>query len=79
MFRSHDGVYGPSKPSSLPSTEGGFTPTASMAGSEEKLDTNLRIGQPSRCGSCQEPFSSGAVTLSIAVDDYAKGCYMWIV
>jgi hypothetical protein len=40
MYRSHAGVYGPSKPSSLPSTEGGFTPTASMTGSGEKLCTN---------------------------------------
>jgi hypothetical protein len=32
--------YGPGKPSSLPSIEGGFTPTASMAGSGEKLSTD---------------------------------------
>jgi hypothetical protein len=40
-------VYEPSKPSSLTSTEGGFTPTASMAGSEENPGTNPRIGQSS--------------------------------
>jgi hypothetical protein len=26
---------------------------------------------------CQEPFFSRAVALSIAVDDFMKGCYMW--
>jgi hypothetical protein len=29
------------------STDSVFTPTASMAGSGEKLGTNLQIGQPS--------------------------------
>jgi hypothetical protein len=55
------------------STEDGFTPTASMASSEEKLGTNPQIDQPSCCGLCREPFFSGAVTLSIAVDDLVKG------
>jgi hypothetical protein len=62
-------------PSILTSTEGGFTPTTSMAGSEEKLGMNLWIGQPSCYGLCQEPFFSGAVALSIVVDDFVKGCY----
>jgi hypothetical protein len=30
---------------------------------------DLRIGQPTCCGLCCEPFFSGAVTLSSAVDD----------
>jgi hypothetical protein len=77
IYRSHTGVYGPSKPINLPSTEGDFTPTASMAGSREKLGTDPRIGQPSCCALCREPFFLGAVTLSIAVDDDAKGWYMW--
>jgi hypothetical protein len=47
-----------------------------MAGLGEKLDMNPRIGQPSGCGLCREPFFSEAVALSIAVDDYVKGCYM---
>jgi hypothetical protein len=70
--------YVPDKPSIPPSTDGGFTSTASIAGSGEKLSTDPRIGQPSYCGLCQEPFFSGAVALSIAVDDDAKDCYMWI-
>jgi hypothetical protein len=68
--------YGPGKPSSLPSTEGDFTPTASMAGSGEKLGTDPRIGRSSCCGLCQEPFFSGAMALLIAVGDCANGCYM---
>jgi hypothetical protein len=70
--------YRPGKPSSLPSTDGSFTPTASMAGSGDKLGTDPRIGQPSCCGLCWEPFLSEVVALSIIVDDGAKGCYMWI-
>jgi hypothetical protein len=70
-------VYGSSKPNSLMSTEGDFTPTASMAGSGEKLGLDLWISQPSCCELCQEPFFLGAVTLSIAVDDFMKGCYVW--
>jgi hypothetical protein len=67
--------YVPGKPSSLPSREGGFTPTASMADFGEKLGTDLWIGPPSCCGLCREPFFSGAVALSIAIDDIMKGCY----
>jgi hypothetical protein len=47
-----------------------------MAGMGEKLGTDPRIGQPACCGLCQEPFFSGAVALSIAVDDFAKGCHI---
>jgi hypothetical protein len=68
--------YGPGKLSIQPSTEGHFTPTASMAGSREKLGTDPLIGRPSCCGLCQEPFLSGAVALSIAVDDFMKGCHL---
>jgi hypothetical protein len=71
-------VYEPNKPSSLTSIEGGFTPTASMAGSGEKVGTESWIGQSSCCGLCQELFFSKAVALSIAVDDFTKGCYTWI-
>jgi hypothetical protein len=69
-------VYGPRKPSSLISTEGDFTLTASMAGLGEKLGTDSRISQPLCCGLCWELFFSGAVALSIAIDDVTKGCYM---
>jgi hypothetical protein len=70
-------VYGPSKPSKLTSTEGDFTPTTSMVGLGEKLGTDPRIGQPSCCGLGRESIISGAVALSIIVDGFTKGCYMW--
>jgi hypothetical protein len=69
--------YVPDKPSSLSSTEGGLTTTASMAGSEEKLGTDPWISQPSCCGLCREPFFLRVVALSIAIDDFVKGSYMW--
>jgi hypothetical protein len=70
-------VYGPSKPNSLLSIEGGFTPTASMAGSGEKLGTDMWISQSSCYGLCREPFFSGVVALFITVDDFTKGYYTW--
>jgi hypothetical protein len=69
--------YRPGKPSSLSSTEGDFTPTASMAGLGEKLGTDPWIGRLSCYGLCRKPFFSGAVAMVIAVDDCMKGCYMW--
>jgi hypothetical protein len=75
MYRSHDSVYGSSKPSSLSSTEGDFTSTASMVGSGEKLGMDPQIGQPLGCGLCQGPFFLRAMTLSIAIDDCVKGYY----
>jgi hypothetical protein len=45
----------------------------------EKLGTDPRIGQPSWYRLCQEPFFSGAVDLSITVDDFTKDCYTRIV
>jgi hypothetical protein len=74
MYWSHTGFYRTSKPSSLPLTEGGFITTVSMAALGEKLGTDSRIGQPVCCGLCREPIFSRAVTLSIAVDDFTKGC-----
>jgi hypothetical protein len=59
----------------MPSTEGGFTLTISMVVLREKLGMDSWIGQLMCCGLCQEAFFSGAVTLSIAVDDFVKGCY----
>jgi hypothetical protein len=47
-----------------------------MAGSREKLGMDPLIDQPSCCELCQEPFLSGAVTLSIVVDDFMKGCHV---
>jgi hypothetical protein len=69
--------YGPGKPSSQPSIEGGLTPIASLAGLGGKLGTGPRIGQLSCCGLCREPFFSAAVALSITVDDFTKGYYVW--
>jgi hypothetical protein len=69
-YWSHTGVYGPSNPSNLPSTEGGFAPTASLAGSGEKLSMDIRISQPSCWGLCWEPFlirNSGSV----------RRCWRW--
>jgi hypothetical protein len=69
-------VYGPDKPSIMLSTEGDFTPTASMVASERETGygpTNrsaivlwIRLGAF---------FFAGAVTLFIAIDDFAKGFY----
>jgi hypothetical protein len=67
--------YVSDKPSSLPSTEGDFTPTALMTVLVEKLSMDLRIGQSTYCRLCREPFFSGKVTLFIIVDDFVKGCY----
>jgi hypothetical protein len=67
--------YGSGKPINLQSTEGRFTLTASMTVLGEKLGTGPRIDQPTCCGLCREPFFSGALALSIAVDDFTKGCY----
>jgi hypothetical protein len=47
----------------------GFTPTASLVGSGEKLGTDPRIGQPARCGLCREPFFSGAVGMLNSIDN----------
>jgi hypothetical protein len=66
----------PGKPSSLSSIEGGFIPTALMDVLREKLGTNPWIDQLSCCGLGRETFFSGAMALSIAVDDFVKGCYI---
>jgi hypothetical protein len=68
-YRSH----GADKPSTLASTEGGFTPTASIVALGE--DTDPQIGQPSCCELGREPFLLGLVALSIVVDDFTKCCY----
>jgi hypothetical protein len=52
-------------------------PHYSLAVVGEKLGTDPRIGRPSCCGLCREPFFSGAVDLFKFVDDGTKGCYMW--
>jgi hypothetical protein len=57
----------------------GFTPTASMASRGEKLGWDMRIGQPTGWGLCQEPFFLGAVALLSSVDNYAKGCHVRLV
>jgi hypothetical protein len=67
--------YRLSKPSSMPSKDGWFTPTASMAILGEKLGTHPWIGQSPSCGLGWEPFFSREVTLSIVVDDFTKDCY----
>jgi hypothetical protein len=47
----------------------GFAPTASMVVLGEKLNTDLRIGQPLCCELGREPFFLGAVTLLNSVND----------
>jgi hypothetical protein len=54
----------------------GFTLTASLVGSGEKLGTYTWIGQPACCGLCRKPFFSGAVSLLNSVGDCAKGCHV---
>jgi hypothetical protein len=73
-YRSHAGVYGPSKPSSRLSTEVWHFSIASLAVVEEKLGTDPQMGQPSCFGLYWEPLVSGAVDLFKYVDDYANGC-----
>jgi hypothetical protein len=53
----------------------GFTPTASLVDSGEKLGMDPRIGQLTCCGLCWKPFFSGAVALLNVVDDFTKGHY----
>jgi hypothetical protein len=48
--------------------------TASLAGSGEKLGIDPQIGQPAYWGLCRESLFSGAVTLSIVVNDFVKCC-----
>jgi hypothetical protein len=69
--------YEPGKPSSWLPIEGGFTPTASMAGLGEKLGMDPQISQSAHWGLCREPFFSRAVALSITVEDFAKGYDVW--
>jgi hypothetical protein len=54
----------------------GFTSTASLIGSREKLDTDPRIDQPVCCGLCRDPFFSGAVALLNSVGDCVKSCHV---
>jgi hypothetical protein len=75
MYRSHAGDMSPVSLVAGHQQKIGFTPTASMAVSREKLGMDPRIGQPVGCGLCQGPFFSGAVVLLKSVDDYVKGCY----
>jgi hypothetical protein len=76
MYRSHAGVYGPSKPSSWSLTGAWLTPTASLVGSEEKMGMDPWVGQPACCGLCREPFFSGTVGSVEIYRRLTKGCYM---
>jgi hypothetical protein len=51
-------------------------PPASLAGLGEKLGTDPWIGQPVRCGLCQEPFFSGAVGSVQICRRLVKGCHI---
>jgi hypothetical protein len=69
-------LYGPGKPSSWSPSEAWLTLPASLAGSGEKLGTDPRIGQPACCGSCREPFFSGAVRSVQIYRRPMKGCHV---
>jgi hypothetical protein len=75
MYPSHASVMGPVSLVACHQQRVTLPPTASKDCSGEKLDTDPRIGQSSRCGLCQEPFFLGAVAMPTAVDDCTKGCY----
>jgi hypothetical protein len=51
-------------------------PHASLAGSGEKLGTDLLIGQSACCGLCREPFFSGAVRSIQIYRCLVKGCHV---
>jgi hypothetical protein len=70
-------IYGPSKPSSLSSTEAWLNPTTLLVGLGEKLGMYPLIGQLVYCGLCQEPFFSGAVESVQIYRWLVKGCYAW--
>jgi hypothetical protein len=76
MYRSHAGVYRPSKPSSWSSTEAWLKSIASLVGLGEQLGTDPRIDQPTRCGLCREPFFSGAVKSIQIYRWLVKGCHV---
>jgi hypothetical protein len=77
-YRSHAGVYGPSKPSSWSPTGVWLTPPASLVGSGEKLGMDPQINQLACCGLCRKSFFSGAVGSVQICRRLAKGCYRWI-
>jgi hypothetical protein len=51
-------------------------PPASLAGSGEKLGMDPRIGQPTCCGLCREPFFSGAVGSVQICRCLTNGCHV---
>jgi hypothetical protein len=51
-------------------------PPASLVGSGEKLGMDPRIGQPTCCGLCREPFFSGAVASVQICQRLMKGCHV---
>jgi hypothetical protein len=76
-YRSHTGDMGPVSLVIGCQQELEF-PHCSLAIVGEKLVTDPRIGWPSCCELCREPFFSGVVDLFKSIDECMKGCYMWI-
>jgi hypothetical protein len=70
--------HGSHKPSSQLSTEAWLFSTVLMVGLGEKLGMDPQITQPG-WGLCREPLFSGAIVLFKSVDNFTKGCYMWIM
>jgi hypothetical protein len=75
MYQLQTGDMGPVSLVACHQQRVALPPTASISVLGKKLGTDPRISQPACCGLCQEPFFSGAVALSIDVDDFVKGCY----
>jgi hypothetical protein len=65
--------YGPNKSSSLPSTEDCLYPHCFNGCLGREAGYGSTDQSAVCCGSGQEPFFSGEMTLSNVVDDYAKG------
>jgi hypothetical protein len=68
--------YGPSKPSSLSSTEAWIKSTASLVVLGEKLGMDPHIGQLMCCRLCREIFFSGAVRSIQICRWLVKGCHI---
>jgi hypothetical protein len=78
-YRSHAGVYGSSKPSSLSTTEAWLKLTASLVNSGEKLGTDPRSVSQRAVDYVGSPFFSGAVGSVQICYWFVKDCYTFTV
>jgi hypothetical protein len=77
MYRSHVGDMSPVRLVVRCQQKFDFSLLLHFSVMGEKLCMDPRIGQPTCCRLCLEPFFSGAVDLFKSVDDCIKCCYMW--